>query len=126
MKLDSTIYPIFQHECLYRAKSLGMDLRASAHYIDIYLDSKIVRISQEHSHYLPDIVNNFLYYFDAVWPLHIGEGQEFELVDYSLPKFHRIKGFNLFPIYFPSFAEPIITTQQYLDFAGLSEGGGGD
>ena len=122
MIINSAIYPLFQHQCLDHAKLLGMELRASAHYIDVYLDSKVIRISKEHSHYLPDIVNNFLYYFDAVWPLHFGERQEFALVDYSLPKFHRVKGFNLFPIYFPSFAEPITTTKQYLDFAALSAG----
>jgi FkbM family methyltransferase len=119
MTLDFYLYPIYQHESSERAKSLGIVLRESAHYIDIVFGSKIVRISKRHSIYLSDIVNNFSYYFDAVWPLKIDMGEEFDLVDYSLPKFHRVKGFNLFPIFFPSFAEPIVTTQQYLDFSGL-------
>jgi len=44
------------------------------------------------------------------------------MVDYSTPKFHEVTGYDLHPIMFSSFAEPIITTQQYLDFAKLENG----
>jgi FkbM family methyltransferase len=65
--------------------------------------------------YLMDILNQFDYYFNSVVPVD-------NVVDYSRPHEHRVPGFDLFPIVFPSFSEPIVTTKQYTDFAQLQPG----
>jgi FkbM family methyltransferase len=44
------------------------------------------------------------------------------MVDYSFPKYHDVVGFDLHPVMFPSVAEPLSTTEQYMDFAALHEG----
>lgn len=80
---------------------------------------KCIRISRRHNYYLPDIVNSFQYYWRAVNPIEINE---IFLVDYSTPRYHEVKGYDLHPIIFPSFAEPISTTNQYLKFAKLKNG----
>jgi FkbM family methyltransferase len=69
--------------------------------------------------YLEDIKNDFDYYFSAVKPQETKEGQ---LVDYSIPALHQVVGFEPFPIFFPSFAEPMSTTREYLEFANLQAG----
>lgn len=81
--------------------------------------NKIIRISRQHNRYLPDILNSFEYYFRAVKCLNFNGIQ---LVDYSLPRFHEVIGYTDQPIIFPSFAEPVSTTNQYLAFAQLKEG----
>ena len=43
-------------------------------------------------------------------------------MDYSTPRYHEVVGFDLFPIFFPSLAEPRLTTSQYSEFANISEG----
>lgn len=80
---------------------------------------KCIRISRKHLIYLGDVLNSFDYYYSAVEPIQVGEKR---VVDYSTPRFHKVIGFELFPVMFSSFAEPIVTTNQYLDFAGLKKG----
>ena len=63
--------------------------------------------------------NHFDHYFSAVIPLEISG---LSLVDYSTPRIHEVVGYDSHPIMFPSLAEPIVTTKQYLDFAGLHDG----
>lgn len=102
------------------AAKIGIRVKASAHYLDFIKGLKIVRLSVRHSIYALDIINSFDYYFDAV------ESQDFSgfrIVDYSMSRYHDVVGFELMPVYFPSLAEPIVTTNQYIDFAGLGQGG---
>lgn len=88
--------------------------------IDIFGDSeKCLRISRKHNVYLQDIVKNFDYYFSAVEPIKL---RGLSLVDYSRPRLHKVKGYNLHSVKFPSLAEPCITTQQYVKFANLKNG----
>lgn len=91
--------------------NLFFDIKAS--------DGRCIRISRRHNVYLLDIFNSFDYYFNAVHPIEI---DGIRLVDYSTPRFHEISGYELHPIIFPSFAEPIATARQYLGFAQLSNG----
>lgn len=77
-------------------------------------DKKII-ISTRHTVYIRDIVTQFDYYFNSVSPVD-------NVVDYSRPHEHIVPGFDLFPVVFPSFSEPIITTKQYTDFAHLQPG----
>jgi FkbM family methyltransferase len=69
--------------------------------------------------YVPEIINHFNYYFSSVSNVKSGDKN---IVDYSYPRYHDVVGFDLHPIMFPSFAEPVDTTTQYMDFAGLREG----
>lgn len=81
--------------------------------------NKSIRISRLHILYGLDIINSFEYYFNAVEPLQVND---FFLVDYSSPKFHNVIGYSRHPIYFPSLAEPLSTTNQYIEFSNLSAG----
>lgn len=90
-------------------------------FIDICDNSKkrCIRISNKHLNYVFDIINSFQYYYKAVEPLCI---DGINIVDYSTPRYHNVKGYNLHPIIFPSFAEPLSTTRQYLKSAHLKAG----
>lgn len=97
----------------------GLTARVSSHSVDIYQDKRIIRISLQHFAYAEDIINSFDYYFSAVVPLYF---DNHEIVDYSSPRYHEVIGFDLMPVLFSSFCEPLMTTKQYLDFANLSLG----
>jgi len=81
--------------------------------------SRQILIDWKHRVYLGDVVNSFEYYHQAVECKMQGK---FKQVDYSKPKFHQVSGFDNFPIYFPSLAEPIFTAKQYIQFANLKPG----
>lgn len=91
----------------------------SSHFVDTCRDDKVVRISARHFIYLYDVLNCFDYFYDAVEPTQ-DEGKS--VVDYSTPRYHKLIGFDLFPVLIPSLAEPYVTCSQYLDFACLQEG----
>lgn len=97
----------------------GIEVMAAAHYLDFRRGQKVVRVSLRHYVYGEDIAKSFDYYHDAVAPVEI---DGVALVDYSTPRYHDVAGFDLMPVYFASFAEPVKTTTQYLDFAGLQPG----
>ncbi len=88
-------------------------------FIDVYNTKRCIRISYKHLNYIFDIINSFQYYYKAVEPLSI---DGINIVDYSTPRYHNVKGYNLHPIIFPSFAEPLSTTKQYLKSADLKSG----
>lgn len=101
------------------ANEKGIEIRLATHYIDFNKEDQTVRIAIRHSVYTLDIINSFDYYFSAVDPIEFN-GKK--LVDYSTGRYHDVVGFSLFPVYFPSLSEPIVTTTQYLDFANLKPG----
>ncbi len=43
-------------------------------------------------------------------------------MDYSTTRYHDVVGYDRHPIFFPSFSEPLVTTNQYLSFAHLRAG----
>lgn len=86
--------------------------------IEIRKDSHIIKISQRHAMYVQDILDSFDYYFNAVVALPC---DGIYLVDYSKPAKHRVRGFDLFDVMFPSFAEGPESTMQYIEFAQLTE-----
>ncbi|MFP4467297.1 MAG: FkbM family methyltransferase [Candidatus Goldiibacteriota bacterium] len=96
----------------YRIKHYGNSF-------DIICDNKRIRMSYKHILYLRGILQTFDHFFYAVLPVYV---DGYELVDFSTPRYHKVYGFDLHPIIFPSFAEPVLTTEQYLDFAELKEG----
>lgn len=82
----------------------------------IFRDTSCITISNKHYIYLSDILNNFDDYFTAVEPKNL---YAFSWVDYSYPHKHSVVGYEAHQIMFPSFAEPISTAKQYLNFAQL-------
>lgn len=88
-------------------------------YLDFIRRNEVVRISISHLVYIMDIVDSFDYYFGAVEPESNGD---FMVVDYSLPRYHRVKGYDRHPVFFSSFSEPLATTEQYMSFAKLKSG----
>lgn len=125
------------NDTLHRAAMalyMGAFFRASAHSkarrrrlrcdfsdetIDVRRGDQAVRMARNHAIYLFDIIENFDFFYDAVMPERTADGW---LVDYSRPRSHHVKGFDLHPIVFPSIAEPVETTRQYLAFAALADG----
>jgi len=106
----------------YTHKPTSNNLRITKHkhYLDfINQRGECIRMSRRHVVYTNDVLNSFDYYFSAVQPLETGNQR---MVDYSTPRFHEVVGFDLHPVIFPSFAEPLVTANQYVDFAKLTEG----
>lgn len=101
------------------SKAVGLDVFVSSHFFNVCRGGQVIRVGTRHFIYLYDILNSFGYYYGAVEPVEV-EGKS--IVDYSLPGFHVLKNFDLFPVFLPSFAEPFVTCSQYLDFAELREG----
>jgi FkbM family methyltransferase len=104
-------------------KSLAREKGLSAHFadetIDIRRGSTAVRIGRRHAIYVKDVVDNFDFYYGAVASIGLNG---LEMVDYSTPRYHDVLGYDRHPIFFPSLAEPLITTEQYLEFAQVGEG----
>jgi hypothetical protein len=59
--------------------------------------------------YARDVIDDFDFYFDSVEPTTTGL---YETVDYSAPREHRVTGWDLISIEFPSLAEPLVTATQ--------------
>jgi FkbM family methyltransferase len=95
-------------------------VRRKANFIDFASSEKVVRLNEKHAVYSLDIIKGFDYYFESVEPTR---NRHLEIVDFSQPRFHQVKGFDLIPVHFPSLAEPLSTTTQYTEFAQLSQGG---
>jgi len=105
---------------LYISNRKGLHIENNKSFYDIKdKKNKCIRISHKHCLYLIDIVTSFQYYWNAVSPVRTNG---IFLVDYSTPKYHQVYGYNLHPIIFPSFAEPVLTTNQYLKFARIKNG----
>lgn len=114
------LYEYYQDPLNDLAAQQGIEIRASAHYLDFVQGTNIVRISHDHSIYGEGIVRSFEQYFSAV-ESQLMKGP-YNLVDYSTSRYHRVNGFDLMPIYFPSFVEPMSTTESYLPFARIMPG----
>ncbi len=89
----------------------------SAHY-HIRREDKEIRLSKQQALFVEEIVKHFDFFYSAVKPIRTASG---ELVDYSTPRWHCVIGFDAFPILFPSLAEPVLTTRQYIELASLAE-----
>jgi FkbM family methyltransferase len=117
---SKTINLIIDFYALYCMPKKGLLVNMNKQYFEIKdQHRRCIRISRKHNIYLKDIFNSFEYYFTAVYPIELNG---ISLVDYSTPRFHEINGYGLHPVIFPSLAEPLITTEQYLDFAKLEYG----
>lgn len=98
---------------------LNLSVRGNRILISDKKNKSRIVISWLHRIYLGDMINSFQYYHNSV---ESKNSKSFKEVDFSQPKFHRVIGFDEFPIFFPSLAEPISTTDQYISFAQLNPG----
>ena len=108
---------VSKYKIIKKAKNKLIRVEFHQFSIDFISQNKIIRISNKHIIYSMDIINSFEYYYNSVFPVDDFNGNL--VVDFSNPKYHEVVGFESQPIIFPSLAEPIITTTQYLDFADL-------
>jgi FkbM family methyltransferase len=102
-----------------KAKKLGYSISSNDAFYRISKGKQEIRLSRAQSIYLNDTLDNFDFYYSGVEPI---QADGVELVDYSTPRWHKVKNFDMFPIFFPAVAEPIITTDQYIEFARLAPG----
>lgn len=108
---------LYFYTCAH-ARMLEISVSACAEYYKISKELSEIRLSKNQAIYIKDIVDHFDFYYGGVEPEKVGG---INLVDYSKPNYHHVKGFDYFKIMFPSVAEPIVTTRQYIEFAQLSE-----
>jgi FkbM family methyltransferase len=101
------------------AQQAGLTLVSRDLFFDLQKADRTLRMAATHEIYLQHMIVNFDYFVDSVVPLEV-DGRS--LVDMSGPRYHLLKGFADLPFLFPSVTEPYRTTEDYLDFAGLSEG----
>ena len=97
----------------------GIKITKSKGLIRVQKKNKEIRLRSSHLLYLQDILIDFDYYFDGVIPSKQGKK---EIVDYSKSAWHEVKNFDLMPVYFNAFSEPMRTTNQYVEFYEISEG----
>lgn len=88
-------------------------------HIEVTRRQNTIRIHKFHIIYLNAVIRYFDFYWESVEPRN-----EFgkPVCDFSPEHYHRVKGFDLMPVLFPSLAEPVSTIDQYLEFAQLQEG----
>ena len=96
--------------------SKDIKITRKKHNYEIIKENKVIKISLRHSVYLLDIADNFDIYFSSVESHHEDNKN---VVDYAMSIPQNVRGYNLHPIIFPSFPEPIETIKQYTDFAQL-------
>jgi FkbM family methyltransferase len=105
---------LYKNKTMFEVEKFGLRIKDDGVQYHIIRQKNEIRISTKHEIYLNDIVENFEFYFSGVKPFTLGD---INVVDFSTPRWHWVTGFDPFPILFPSFAEPIVTTKQYIEFA---------
>jgi FkbM family methyltransferase len=113
----SLILPVYNSYLRLLARMRNFQILSGDTFFRIIKDKKEIRLARSQAIYLRDTLDNFEFYFEGVEPQRAGD---IDLVDYSKPGFHKVKNFDLFPVFFPAVAEPTITTEQYIEFANLA------
>lgn len=96
-----------------------LSLRIGDDHLDIISDKRAIRLAHRHQIYAQNVIEQFEFYYSAVRPISI---RGYDIVDYSTPRYHDVIGYDLHPILFPSLAEPIATTEQYVAFSRIKDG----
>lgn len=101
------------------ARQHGVSVEFGPDCIEVGKASRILRLHKRHIVYLKALIRFFEYYWESVEPRdEFGKA----VCDFTPSRYHRVVGFDLMPVLFPSLAEPVATIDQYLDFAQLAEG----
>ena len=97
----------------------GVEVTFCSDCIEVSRGQSTIRIHKFHIIYLNAVIRYFDFYWESVEPRN-----EFgkQVCDFTPERYHRVHGFDLMPVVFPSLAEPVSTIKQYLDFAALEEG----
>lgn len=101
-----------------RGVRLALEKTNAGLILHVFRNTELIKISIRHFAYLQDIVDNFDYYFNAVKPESM---TGLSVVDYSIPRQHTLMPDGI-SFYFSSFAEPLDTTDIYLQKGQLKEG----
>lgn len=110
---------LFRSRVQRAAAKAGLSCDFANDRIELRRNDQVLRSASKHAIYTFDLIENFDFFFDAVEPV---TADGLRLVDYSAANSHRVRGFDLHEIVFPSIAEPVQTTEQYLSFADLGPG----
>lgn len=115
VSLEETRYDMFANA----AREAGAKVRFSADSIEVEKNARTIRLHKQHIIYLRAVIRYFEFYWESVEPR-----DEFgkQVCDFTPNRYHRVIGFDLMPVLFPSLAEPVSTINQYLEFAGLQMG----
>jgi FkbM family methyltransferase len=103
-----------------RKKGVDLQIEKNGQYLNYYVvkQNRVVKIALKHFAYLQDIIDNFDYYFSAVRPDELNRQL---VVDYSVSRQHILMPSEV-PFFFSSFAEPLETTDIYINRGNLKEG----
>lgn len=115
----SIILPVYNLIIRLIYSTSGIKIIQNKGLIRLLKKNREIRIRTSQKLYLEEILSNFDFYFEGVIPSKQGKK---EIVDYSKPAWHDVKNFDLMPIYFNSFCEPIRTINKYIEFSEISEG----
>ena len=115
----SIILPVYNLIIRLIYSTSGIKIIQNKGLIRLLKKNREIRIRTSQKLYLEEILSNFDFYFEGVIPSKKGKK---EIVDYSKPAWHDVKNFDLMPIYFNSFCEPIRTIDKYIEFSEISEG----
>src|SRR3546814_11865315 len=85
----STVHPLTMKAL---ARKIGVLIHFTGSSIDVKRAGKVVRLGRRHGIYLRDVIGNFEYYYSAVYPTDLSNEL---IVDYSVPKYHDVHGFDM-------------------------------
>lgn len=103
----------------------NISIQTSPAHVDVINNEsrRVIRIDRTHAIYISNVIECFDYYSSSVrGEKYYLNGQHYSLYDFSVPKAHKVYGFDDFPVNFPSFPETYVTGKQYLEFADLKSG----
>jgi FkbM family methyltransferase len=115
----SVIRALYPHTLRGMARRHGISLRIGPQSIDLDRGRDTLRLSKAHALHVGEAIATFDHFFSAVKAQDLGERR---LVDFSAPRYHEVAGFDLFPVLFPSFPEPLAMTRHYMEFGALGPG----
>lgn len=118
--VPKSILNALQHRSVEQlATRHGLAIRYAEGFIELSKGDEVLRLGYGQQIYIQDCIQFFDFYFHSVKPLELRDRR---LADFSGPRYHKVIGFDHFPILFPSIPEPYATLEQYLSFAQLKAG----
>lgn len=101
-------------------KSYGLLKNVRTQWVDSRIffrkKSRTIVISQSHSAYAKDLIDEFDFYFSSVVL-----GKDENTIDFSSPSTVALAGWKEIPVEIPSLPEPISTVEQYVSLTGMSK-----
>lgn len=93
----SLIVPLFNLAVQFKSRARGYIVKGHGEFYSIVNGTREIRLGMQQGIYLKDTIDNFDFYFEGVVPVTVGERQ---IADYSTPRWHDVRGFDLFPVFF--------------------------